>query len=399
MVLSVTIRVLNERVIKDKSKTLISPKKQPKPHPAILRHQLRTGTSVIKLTEDEERRLRRVYTSMDVRKDGKISADELLICLIALGIQLPLVKCEELLWECQDYPGTFDLDTLRSLYGRGLRSPSEPRRLFSLVLFMMLDDTSNAAVSRDEVFDFLFPKVPAATLDRYMAHLFPKNVDPSGKISAAAFVRTLQSRLWSGTVHAVSDQKHTRPVISVPEKFVDAKKKYFSDKIKVKVAMNKAEVDAGRGVQKVVVVSRARQPDTAESAGILELLSIFKGRATDVKTATGAWNQDVSSTLMELRTLREFSERHGLSMTVVEKIFSMFKIYDSDQSGYIDRGEFRKLLMHVLKVAEVDESDLDRAWRDHGRGGGEALMSLDDFFDWYKDEMGRVKNCVAVSRR
>jgi hypothetical protein len=95
-----------------------------------------------------------------------------------------------------------------------------------------------------------------------------------------------------------------------------------------------------------------------------------------VKTATGAWNQDVSSTLMELRTLREFSERHGLSMTVVEKIFYMFKIYDSDQSGYIDKGEFMKLLMHVLKIAEVDESDLDRAWRDHGRGGSRRFFRL-----------------------
>jgi hypothetical protein len=102
---------------------------------------------------------------MDMRKDGKISADELLACFIALRIQLPRVKCEQLLWECQDYPGTFDLDTLRSLYVRRPRNPSEPRRVFSLVLFMMLDDTSNAAVSRDEVFDFLFPKVPAATLD------------------------------------------------------------------------------------------------------------------------------------------------------------------------------------------------------------------------------------------
>jgi hypothetical protein len=239
----------------------------------------------------------------------------------------------------------------------------------------------------------------------YMSRLFPKNVDPSGRISASAFVRTLQSRLFTGTAHKVADQRHTRPPIPVPPRFVDAKIKTLT--IRARAAA--LGTFAGLAASPTAAASTRKNPgeggagSSAKRAGILELLSVFKGRSRvlgEEGSGAGRFGEgEGSESLAELRRLREYGQRHKIGINLVEKLMHMFKMYDSDHSGFIDKNEFRKLLMHVLKVNDVDESDLDRAWRDYGGGVNAAdLMSLDDFIEWYKGEQGRNKNVVAVGR-
>jgi Ca2+-binding EF-hand superfamily protein len=67
------------------------------------------------------------------------------------------------------------------------------------------------------------------------------------------------------------------------------------------------------------------------------------------------------------RRLREVSRKHGLQIDVVEEVKRVFDRYDCDNSGGIDREEFKKLLATLLgckDAFDVPQERLERYWRE-----------------------------------
>lgn len=85
------------------------------------------------------------------------------------------------------------------------------------------------------------------------------------------------------------------------------------------------------------------------------------------------------------RRLREVARSYGLTIPEVENIKKEFDRFDLDSSGLIDRDEFKKCLVALLKgkdISDMPQNRLDRYWReiDVDQSG---TVSLDEFLVWY----------------
>lgn len=81
---------------------------------------------------------------------------------------------------------------------------------------------------------------------------------------------------------------------------------------------------------------------------------------------SNAFSEELNLDSMD-RRLREVSRKHGLQLDVVEEVKRVFDRYDCDNSGGIDREEFKKLLATLLgckDAFDVPQERLERYWRE-----------------------------------
>jgi Ca2+-binding EF-hand superfamily protein len=85
------------------------------------------------------------------------------------------------------------------------------------------------------------------------------------------------------------------------------------------------------------------------------------------------------------KRIRELAREHGLPIVEVEDTCKIFERFDEDRSGVIEKSEFKRLLVALLKgksLSDMPEKRLDRYWNeiDVDQSG---TVTLDEFVLWY----------------
>lgn len=85
------------------------------------------------------------------------------------------------------------------------------------------------------------------------------------------------------------------------------------------------------------------------------------------------------------RVMRNLSRKHDLCITDVERIKKVFVQFDDDDSGTIDREEFKKAILAILGVknpSDVSAKKLERYWNeaDSDRNG---TIDFEEFLLWH----------------
>jgi hypothetical protein len=116
--------------------------------------------------------LRRAFKRIDKKGDGSIDVDELMAELQFLGHAMKASEAALTIWEVDDdADGCIDWNEFRTMFYRVRDDQTgyEPRKLFSVVEFLMLDKNLNGSIDLDECMSILyqrFGKVRSASLSR-----------------------------------------------------------------------------------------------------------------------------------------------------------------------------------------------------------------------------------------
>jgi len=160
-----------------------------------LRHHVRPqsapGTKhAVKHLDMELENLKRVFTALDVRKDGVVTSEEIFMITRKLRSKLSLSEVSELVWEIDDsLEGRLTWANFASSYYRCRRNASgvEPRGLLYLVDFLLMDKNFSGEASVDEVMQVLYERHGKHSLERLTRHFF--------KVSSDAEVDLLHARV------------------------------------------------------------------------------------------------------------------------------------------------------------------------------------------------------------
>lgn len=105
------------------------------------------------------RSLRRTYKRINKKADGKLSASDLMEELEFLGHKVDQQEADLTVWEVDDdNDGYVGWDEFRIMFYRTRDDPTlcEPRRLFNIVDFLMLDKNHTGTVDLDEGITLLY---------------------------------------------------------------------------------------------------------------------------------------------------------------------------------------------------------------------------------------------------
>jgi len=102
-------------------------------------------------------------------------------------------------------------------------------------------------------------------------------------------------------------------------------------------------------------------------------------------TVNTAFMEDVIVKDAKERELRQLARDFSVDLTDVERIRDAYDKYDEDLSGYIEEGEFKKLVLVLLKAkkeSDVPAKRLMRYWKEVDQDhSGE--IDFEEFFAWY----------------
>jgi len=173
------------------------------------------------LTHTEKVCLRRVFGHLDLEHDGRLDAVELREAMRLEGILIGASEAEQMIWEVDESGrGSLSITEFANAYIRAKNDAEakEPRRLYNYITYKMMDKNSDGDITSDEVFSYVYPQMSKAEVEQLMIKMFGDVVPDDRSINAMNYVRIMQSRLWSRDASAISDQRHNRPPITVPER-------------------------------------------------------------------------------------------------------------------------------------------------------------------------------------
>jgi len=107
----------------------------------------------------EQTSLERVFNNLDKKGDGKIDPDELYDYLRYLGHKCRRVDCENMIWEVdENNDGGVDWDEFVTMFYRAKDDELgwEPRKLYNIVDFMMVDKDCSGTIDVDECMEILY---------------------------------------------------------------------------------------------------------------------------------------------------------------------------------------------------------------------------------------------------
>ena len=149
------------------------------------------------LRREEERRqfkeaqelesLRRTFKRINKRADGKICTADLVDELNFLGHRINEKEAALTIWEVDDdNDGAVDWDEFRAMYYRVRNDDTncEPRRLFNLIDFLMLDKNHSGSVDLDECLTLLYSRYGKEAVERHQSDMRAEN-HPSLRVDAA----------------------------------------------------------------------------------------------------------------------------------------------------------------------------------------------------------------------
>jgi len=132
--------------------------------------------------------LRRAFKRMDKKADGKIDVQELLEELEFLGHKVKPQEAALIIWEVDDdADDCVDWEEFRTMFYRirDDQTGCEPRKLFNLVDFLMLDKNHSGAVDQDECMTVLWARYGKELVNEHNDAMAKENVtftgDPSNE--------------------------------------------------------------------------------------------------------------------------------------------------------------------------------------------------------------------------
>lgn len=112
--------------------------------------------------------LRRAFKRMDKKSDNTIDVDELMAELEYLGHSVKPTEAALTIWEVDDdADGRVNWEEFKTMFYR-IRDDTtgyEPRKLFNVVEFLMLDKNANGSVDLDECLSVLYSRYGKAAVD------------------------------------------------------------------------------------------------------------------------------------------------------------------------------------------------------------------------------------------
>jgi len=82
--------------------------------------------------------------------------------------------------------------------------------------------------------------------------------------------------------------------------------------------------------------------------------------------------------------VRALAKKYGVPVDDAEMLRDKFKIFDEDESGYIDKGEFKKVLTAFMgPKAEISKERFDAYWRDVDQDNS-GEVDFEEFLAWYQ---------------
>ena len=131
--------------------------------------------------------LRRTFKRINKSGDGKISVSDLQSELDFLGYSISAKDATQFVWEVDDdNDGGIDWDEFRSMFHR-IRDDEtgcEPRKMFNVVEFLMLDKNHSGSVDMDECLTLLWARYGKQKVEEKMADMKEAN-HPSLQADAA----------------------------------------------------------------------------------------------------------------------------------------------------------------------------------------------------------------------
>lgn len=135
--------------------------------------------------------LQRVFDRLDKNGDKKIDADELFDCIKYLGYKSSKKEVQDMIWEVDE-----DCDTMLSweefklMYQRVRADKTgwEPRRLFTMVEFMMHDKDSSGTIDSDECMEILFRRMGNDQVDGMVKEFMKQDIDGDNGVTFAEYL-------------------------------------------------------------------------------------------------------------------------------------------------------------------------------------------------------------------
>jgi len=132
--------------------------------------------------------LRRTFKRINKQGDGKISVADLIEELTFLGFKVSRKEAALIIWEVDDdNDSVVDWDEFRTMFYRVRddQTGCEPRKLFNLVDFLMLDKNHSGAVDQDECMTVLWARYGKELVNEHNDAMAKENVtftgDPSNE--------------------------------------------------------------------------------------------------------------------------------------------------------------------------------------------------------------------------
>ena len=321
--------------------------------------------------------LERVFKQIANSNDS-IDSRNLLDAFISVGVDgMSLKNCADLIWESGGVSEMIFLE-FSLCYLNGRSRLNSPKRLFSFILFKMIDSNSDGFISADEM------RVFAAQRILNFSDFFSRFFNDDNFIKCELFMKICESSLFEKPGNFLS-----YPPIPPKINFV------FRFKKDAKICWSKTVAELKENTRRIEIIKK-----TAEFINIPKRLIHRKsellhpdisirptiGLKADLRKIDQSQKSDpveISESLRTLRELKMAASRNGVSVVDMEILKKKFDEFDTDRSGLIDESEFRWVLMDVFMASEISEKDAKRVWNDIRRKNYQGL-SLDEFVDWYR---------------
>ena len=122
--------------------------------------------------------LAKVFAKLDRNGDGKIDADELAFCLKYLGHKPGKHEVTDIIWEVdEDGDQCVEWEEFKVMFFRARHDKKglEPRKLFNLTEFMMVDKDGSGSIDLDECMEILFRRYGKNGLEEKTAEFMSQN--------------------------------------------------------------------------------------------------------------------------------------------------------------------------------------------------------------------------------
>jgi len=119
------------------------------------------------------------------------------------------------------------------------------------------------------------------------------------------------------------------------------------------------------------------------------------------------WSRNVAFTVhtrqltQEQQMLREYARMHDLDIPYLERVMGVFKRFDTDSSGFIEKEEFKNLVMTLMNSKDKYDMPKDRLirfWKEADTNK-DGSISFVEFLLWYTKyfpmQSGSQSECTA----
>ena len=142
--------------------------------------------------------LKRVFEIMDTDQDGKISQDDLLLVTAHFGYKVKPTEAEEIIWEVdEDCDKMVSWQEFTEMYDRCRKDKTgcEPKRLYFIVEFMIIDKDNGGEISVEEAIEDLYLQHGKEELDNRLEDMFGADLDvndPEAVLDLEKFVSAMR---------------------------------------------------------------------------------------------------------------------------------------------------------------------------------------------------------------